>query len=183
MPRRSPKPQTMKHAMEIGKHGSEGRGHLIGRNGKLSGRRSPYIEKHPAGHGYVEHHEQVAAHNTQPAHTMPGRSLRFQDPERIAEILLRSSSHGKFHDKQRQGKQEQKKQIGDHKDRSAVFSRNIGKPPYIAQSYGTSGGNEKKADTTGHFLTLHDLLRAQGTSLAHGLVRKAMRQTSITKKV
>ena len=87
---------------------------------------------------------------------MPGGTFRLQNAQRIAEVLLRSSAHGKFHDEQRQRKHEQKKQVGDHEDRTAVFSRYIGKSPYVAEAYGASGGYEKKADAAGHFLTLHD---------------------------
>ena len=59
------------HARRVGQHGRKGGGHLIGGKIKRACGRSPHIKEHPARHGDIEHHEQIAAHDAEPAHAMP----------------------------------------------------------------------------------------------------------------
>ena len=86
------------HEPRVSKHTREHIRHLIRRNGKVTDHGREGVVKHPAGHGHIEHHKDIAADGAEPAEPMPFRSLRFENGKRLGHIAAGRTAHGKFHD-------------------------------------------------------------------------------------
>ena len=67
------------------------------------------------------------------------------------------AAHGELHDHDGQPQNDQEQQIDQHKGRSAVFARDVGKAPYIAQADGAPGGDQDESQPGGKFFSFHSV--------------------------
>lgn len=112
------------------------------------------VQNEPAGHGGVEHHQQVISRQAKPAVPVPAGALGLQRLEGPGHALLAASAHGKLHHHHRQAHDDQKQQVHHHKGGPAVLAGDVGEPPYVAQPDGAPGGYEQKAQPGGKTLAL-----------------------------
>ncbi len=135
------------HFHGISQHGAKDRAHLRSAAGESAIQKFPEIRQHPAGHGGVVHHEQVAAQDAEPAVNVPQCSRLLQGLVRRHGALLTPAAHGKLHGHHRDAHEHQEYQIKEYKDSAAVFAGDIGELPHIPDADGTAGTDQKKSQS------------------------------------
>ena len=114
----------------------------------------PAVTQHPSRDGNIKHHENVVTYRAHNTESMPPGPTGFQLFQGVCHITLCGTSHGKLHNEYRKTDENQKKQIYHQKYSTAILAGNIGKTPYIAESYGAAGGKKQKTQSAGELFTL-----------------------------
>ena len=128
------------HGTGLGQHAVKDAAYFIGCKAcEFSPEHFYDIGEHPAGNRCVEHHEQVVARHGRIGKQVPSGVFRFQNVEASRCRSAAGTAYGKFHDHDGKPKNNKRNQIDDHEGRASVFSRDIGKAPYISKSDGAAG--------------------------------------------
>ena len=104
------------------------------------------VGQHPAGYRRVVHHQKIRTGGRKPAMNMPLTPLRFQRLIGAHGTLMRCPSDGELHREHRNPHDDQKDQIEQHEDTTAVLSDEIRKLPYVSDTDGTSCTDQDEAD-------------------------------------
>ena len=96
------------------------------------------VEEQPAGHRGIKHHQQIVARNTNPAVQVPSAALGLQRLEGQGNAPLAGPAHRELHYHDRQAHDHQKQQVDQHKGRTAIFTRDIRKSPYVSKPDGAA---------------------------------------------
>ena len=134
-------------------------GHLLGVEPRqFTGGSHVEIVQHPARHGGVEHHQQVAADEGEVAVDVPLLPRLFQCLIRPHRAFAGGTSHGKFHGHDGQTQNDQKDQVEQYKGTAAALPGNIRELPHVADADGTARGKQNKAKTGFQSFSFHDLI-------------------------
>ena len=145
------------HSSGAGQHFSKLTGHLLGVEPRqFADCGHVEIVQHPARHGGVEHHQQVAADEGEVAVDVPLLPRLFQRLIRPHRTFAGGTSHGKFHGHDRQTQNDQKDQVEQYKSTAAALTCNIRKLPHVADADGTACGKQNKAQTGFQSFSFHD---------------------------
>ena len=112
--------------------------------GQVAGKAVPAIGQHPARDRGVEHGEQVAAPQGDPAEHVPARAFGRQDLQGASHVAAGRAPHGEFHDHHRQHGQ-QAEQVDAHEDRAAVRTGDVGEAPDVPQPDGAARRKQQEA--------------------------------------
>ena len=124
-------------------------------SGKLACGGIHKILQQPAGDGAVAHQQDDIARHSHITMDMPLAALGLQLLIHFHRALLGCAAHGKFHAHNGQTQQDQTSQINQNENRAAVLTGNIGKFPDVANTDGTSGTEQNKAQTAAKMFALH----------------------------
>ena len=109
---------------------------------KGAGEELEEVIQHPAGNRGVEHHQQVAARQAEPAVNVPFAARRLQLFVGAHRALAGGTAHGELHGHHGHAHHDQEEQIEQHKGAAAVVAHHIGEAPHIADADGASGADE-----------------------------------------
>ena len=135
------------HFHGISQHGPKDRAHLGHAAGEGSVQEFPEIRQHPAGHGGVVHHEEVAAQDAEPAMDVPGGPRLLQSLVSRHGALLAPAAHGQLHGHHRDAHEHQEGQVKEYKHRAAILAGDVWELPHIPDADGTAGTDQKKSQS------------------------------------
>ena len=126
-------------------HLGKGTCHFIrGQAGELARSRHVEVMHHPAGHGGVEHHQQVAANEGKVAVDVPFLARLFQCLIGAHRTLVAGAAHCKLHAHDGQAQDDQEQQIEQHERAAAALAGHVGEFPYVSDADGTARGKQDK---------------------------------------
>ena len=108
--------------------------------------------EHPASHGGVEHHEQIAARPADPLVLVPVGAGRLQLVEGPGDGALRAAAHRELHDQDGKSQHHEEQQVHDEEGRAAVLAGDVGEAPDVAEADGAAGRDEDEAEAAGEVL-------------------------------
>ena len=139
------------HDAGVCQHLGELPGHLVGVKARqLAGGGHVEIVQHPACHGGVEHHEQIAANEgekTEPAVDVPLLARLFQCLISAHRALTGGAAHRKFHSHDGQAQNDQEDQIKQYECAAAALSGDIREFPDVSDADGTACRQQNEAQT------------------------------------
>ena len=99
-------------------------------------------------------------------------SRRLQRVERRRRALLAGTAHGELHHHDGQAQDDEEYEVHQHERRAAVFARDVGEAPHVAQTDGAPRGNQDEAQTRAEPFALGDarsghVRRAGPLAVAH----------------
>ena len=112
------------------------------------------VIQHPAGNSSVEHHQKVAADQSDVSVDVPFLAGFFQCIVGFDRALLAGTSNRKFHSHNRKTQDCQKDQVKQYKCTAAALSGHIRELPHISDSDGTAGRNQNESQTGSQLLSL-----------------------------
>ena len=134
------------HLHRVGEHGGEDPVHggdlhaAEGAAGELE-----EVAQHPAGHGGVVHHQQVAAYDAHPAVDVPLAAGLFQGLVAQHGAFSAGSAYSQFHGEHRHAHDDEEQQVEEHEYAAAVDAGDVGEAPHVAYADGAAGAHQQKA--------------------------------------
>ena len=123
---------------------------------KLTAGKFVKVAQHPTGNSGVIHHQQITAGNAKPTMPVPFAAGRLQSLIAQHCAFAAGPAHGQLHRQHGHAHNQQKQQIKQHEHTAAVLSRHIGEFPHIANTNGTAGANQQKAQPRLKALSFHN---------------------------
>ena len=131
--------------------------HLIGVQAcQLTGGGHVEIVQHPACHGGVEHHEQIAANEGEVAVDVPLLARLFQCLIGPHRAFAGSAAHCKLHGHDGQAQNDEEDQVEQHERAAAALTGNIRELPHVANADGTARRKQNEAHPGLQFFSFHD---------------------------
>ena len=144
------------HLHGVGPHGGE---HPVHRLQGYSLESAPgefeEVAQHPAGHGGVVHHQQIAPDHAEPAVDVPLGACGLQRPVALHRAFAAGPAHRQLHGEHRHPHNHQEQQVEQHEHAAAVFPGDIGEFPHVANADGASGAHQQETQPGAEVFSFH----------------------------
>ena len=144
------------HGGGAGQHFGKLTSYLLGVEPRqLTGGSHVEIVQHPARHGGVEHHQQIAADEGKVAVDVPLLTGLFEGLIGAHRALVAGTAHGELHGHDGQTQNDEEQQVEQHKSAAAALTCHVGELPHISDADRAASGKEDEPESRFEFFAFH----------------------------